>query len=60
MKEVKAEVKQNSKDILRLENKIDDKLSGLFDGHSANTEKLDTIDFKIDNFGSSCCQTLSI
>lgn len=52
LQEVKAEVKQNSNHILRLENKMDEKFAALFDGRQGTNEKLDEINDKVDGISS--------
>ena len=43
LQEVKTEVRKNSNNIIRLENKIDEKLSALFDGYTQNAKLLEDI-----------------
>lgn len=43
LQEVKTEVKQNSNHILRLENKMDEKLLALFDANTQMNQKLNDV-----------------
>lgn len=47
-KEVKTEIREVKQDIVRLENKMDDKLSALFDGHKQHEDRLDRLETKVD------------